>query len=318
MSFHRLDNPIRTYEWGSTTAFSELLGIPNPTGEPRAELWMGAHPDAPSRIDGVPLGERVELPYLFKVLAAAKPLSIQAHPSRKQAILGFTREDAAGIPRDAPHRNYRDPNRKPEIICALTPFEALCGFRSPEAIVATFRELAIPELEAALDRFSIPSFLEAVLRHSGDLCVHMLNRIQLAPGEAIFLPSRTLHAYLHGTGIELMANSNNVLRGGLTHKHIDIPELLRILQFRPSCPAIIHGETNGPVTHYPCPAEEFVLSRIDLTNASHTTTATGPEILLCTSGDLGLISRGESVFVEAGTAYTLRGSGRAFRASAGG
>ena len=313
MSIHRLENPIRDYAWGSTNAISELLGIPNPNGEPQAEMWMGTHPDAPSLVTGQPLSDIAgDLPFLFKVLAAAKPLSIQAHPSREQAIEGYAREDAAGIPLDAPHRNYRDRNHKPELICALTPFEALCGFRKPEDIIATFRELAIPELAEPLANFAIPSFLEAVLRHSCDLSVHMLNRISLAPGEAIYLPARTLHAYLSGTGIEIMANSNNVLRGGLTQKHIDIPELIRILNFPPSCPPIIGGRPDGAASHYPCLAEEFSLSRISLQNDSYSCPA-GRQILLCTEGDLGVIKRGESIYSEG--RVELKGTGTAFRAA---
>ncbi|MFT5130484.1 MAG: mannose-6-phosphate isomerase [Rhodothermales bacterium] len=337
MSVHRLSNPIQTYDWGSSTAIPDLLGIPNPAGEPQAELWMGAHPSAPSRVDDQPLdaliaedpqrtlGRDGQLPFLFKVLAASRPLSIQAHPSLKQAVAGFARENAAGIPIDAPHRNYRDANHKPEILCALTPFEALCGFRSPAEIVAAFSELAIPELAAALQRFranpgDFCRFLESVLQLSGDtghLCVHMLNRLHLQPGQAIYLPARTLHAYVKGTGIELMANSNNVLRGGRTRKHVDIPELLRVLDFTPSAPTVLCGVRNGLETQYPCPASEFALSRIDLADDHYVAPDLhGPEILLCTSGDLGLISRGESVFIEACAGpYELSGTGTAFRAS---
>jgi mannose-6-phosphate isomerase len=166
---HRLANPVRNYAWGSHRAIAELLGQPVPSAQPEAELWLGAHPSAPSRVqtdDGeVPLDAFIardpvgvlgpgtalhfheSLPFLLKVLAAEQPLSLQAHPSAAQARAGFARENAAGIPLGADARCYRDPNPKPELICALTPFSALCGFRPLAELRANLEALAQPELE---------------------------------------------------------------------------------------------------------------------------------------------------------------------------
>jgi len=285
-----LRNPIREYAWGSRTALAELLGQPSPSAQPQAELWMGAHPVAASdvRCDShwVPLGDWIrrdpeavlgpevarrfagELPFLLKVLAAAQPLSLQAHPDAARARAGFERENAAGIALDAPQRCYRDPSPKPELVCALTPFAALCGFRPIDDIVAQvdglrarhlaglmeplrrdrsrenlrgfyrgLMELAASEaaeavaeaVEAAASGYGDPE-VRSWLRelgeaHPGDpgvLSPLFLNLLELRPGEALFLPAGELHAYLRGTAVEIMASSDNVLRGGMTEKHVDV------------------------------------------------------------------------------------------------
>jgi len=389
MSVYKLTNPVQSYSWGSRTSLSEILGIPNLSGEPQAELWMGAHPKAPSRIlpsatDSaltVSLDKLISrdpeallgktgaslfggrLPYLFKVLSAAEPLSIQAHPSLGQAREGFEREEKAGIPWDAPHRNYKDPNHKPEILCALTPFKALWGFRSLDAIQAVFRNLGTPG-EILCRRDTIRSFflalmemkeegvkeiLEAAVKpgiipagHSGAawaarlqnlypgdrgaLAPLYLNVVDLEPGEAIFIPSGELHAYLEGTGMELMANSDNVLRGGLTPKHVDIPELLSVLSFESREPSRVTVTGTPACALYPVPAREFMLSRISLTREDpvQEREPRGGEIFLCLAGGVSLLwsegglslERGESVFIGADTgAYRLEGEGILFGAS---
>ena len=328
-----LENEIMDYAWGSREAISQLLGTRTPSEKPQAELWMGAHPKAPSRvlmekgavsllelirenapsILGSSVSDRFEgkLPFLFKVLAAATPLSIQAHPNLEQAQEGFDKEDKEGIPIDAPHRNYKDRNHKPEIICALTPFWALSGFRSPEQMLALLSELNCKSLEIALTTFranpnadGLRRFFKGLLTLSGRerevvireavkaaleianptneikwllalhshypkdigiLSVMILNLIRLQPGEAISLEAGELHAYLEGVGIELMANSDNVLRGGLTPKHIDVPELLRVLKFTQSEVSVIRPEKSdiGELI-YRTPFREFLLSSVEL------------------------------------------------------
>lgn len=395
----KLINPVRSYAWGSRTAIGELMGSPVPSLEPQAELWMGAHPSAPSRVDSASgpvylsalikkdpdgvLGKRARerfgprLPYLFKVLAAAEPLSIQAHPSREQAIEGFERENRLGIPLDAPHRNYRDNNHKPEIICALTPFWALCGFRPLQRICdglvvycpqtlggeavrvrklgeeagirALFETLltmdgdlrcrVVAEAAASARRESsgVAAEEDWVLRLNeaypddiGVLAPLLLNLIRLAPGQALFLPAGQLHAYLEGTGMELMANSDNVLRGGLTPKHVDLPELLKVARFQPLAVEVLDPKpVRDGEKGYPCPAEEFFLSRIQVGGEEPDYTSTGErsvEILLCVEGqgriawgdpcETLVFRRGETLLAPASAGrYRIDGEAALFKAS---
>lgn len=391
----RLKNPIQPYAWGSRRAIAELCGRPVPSPTPEAELWLGAHSKAPSRvvddgheapldalIAGEPeavLGAQVaqrfgrRLPFLFKVLAAEAPLSIQAHPNREQAGRGFARENRAGIPLDAPHRNYRDDNHKPEVICALTTFWGLNGFRplddlecqlarfcprglskvlaacpstSPQqALQCLFErllQLAGSEKDAvvaeALDqarRFSpedpighwVQTLQAAYPGDIGVLAPIVLNLVGLQPGEAMFLPAGQLHAYLNGVGIELMANSDNVLRGGLTPKHIDREELMRVLRFEPGAPDIVAARSLSAIeTHYPTPADEFTLSRLTLTpEVTYTAAAArNVEILLVINGEVTLdgtrqaplhLKRGDSVLIPAAAgSYGLAGRAVCYRA----
>jgi mannose-6-phosphate isomerase len=350
-----LKNTIQAYAWGSKTAIPQLLGVENPSQQPQAELWMGAHPKAPSlvRIDKqwLPLNRVIDehpddilgpaihqkfgaqLPFLFKVLAAAEPLSLQAHPSLVQARQGYRRENAAGIPLDAPDRNYKDQNHKPECICALTPFWALKGFRSKTEILDLARDLGASgfvqlldpltkktDAEGLKDLFrnlmSIPQKVkqqmtrEALQKarplagenpvfewmrilgqaYPGDVGIFspiLLNLICLQPGQAMFLPSGELHAYLEGVGMELMANSDNVLRGGLTPKHVDVAELLDLLSFDPAAVELLAPREVRSLEHlYPTAAEEFVLSVISLqTGLPYRSPARrSVEIVICIEG----------------------------------
>lgn len=369
----RLTNPVQRYAWGSHTAIPSLLGVA-PDGQPQAELWVGAHASAPSRLStGVTLdahctheaarvlGNAVltrfgpQLPFLMKVLAAAQPLSLQAHPTLPQAQAGFAREEAAGLPRTDPTRSYRDANHKPEIICALTPFTALCGFRRHEDSLRLFRglELDVGELEKGLRPFfqhvmSLPrdaaaAMVDALLAgahrgvpdfgaecalalrlgelYPGDAGVVgalLLNRVELQPGEALYLGAGNLHAYLEGTGVELMASSDNVLRGGLTPKHVDVPELLRVLDFTDGPPRILRP-VGTPEGVYDTPAPDFRLSRLTLEGQPFALPAGAPQLLLVTAGTVEVgaeqLAPGEAVFVGADEAVTLSGRGTVFRAT---
>ncbi len=388
-----LDNPVQSYAWGSRTAIAELLGRPSPAPGPEAELWIGAHPKAPSRIaeprgrgtldraiqdDPVGLlGSEVcdrfgnELPFLFKVLAAAQPLSIQAHPSQQQARAGWARENAEGIPLDAARRNYRDMNHKPELVCALTPFTALKGFRAADELVRALEPIVRPELAAEAGRLAReqnPAALRALFArlmtlepeerepllkraaaqaarrasdpawgwvkqlmdaHPGDvgaLAPLYLNLVTLAPGQAFFLPAGELHAYLEGVALEIMANSDNVLRGGLTPKHVDLQELLATLVFDAHPPELLTLEDCGPGERvFRTPAREFELGFLEIA-PDRPFTATGGrgvEILLQLEGGCRLssggatvtLSRGRSVLVPAALeSYVLEGQGRLARA----
>jgi mannose-6-phosphate isomerase len=391
-----LRNPIQTYSWGSHTAISELLGAPSPSEGPQAELWMGAHPTAPSQViteqGEVPLdawiardpeailGREVagrfdrQLPFLFKVLAAALPLSIQAHPDRARAQAGFEAENAAGIPLDARMRCYRDPNHKPELICALTSFQALNRFRDIEEIVAGFAALGAPELEPCLaqlaerrDRQGLATFFGALTTlpvaprarvlaragrvarerggrdaawewvrrlgdlHPGDvggLAPLLLNLVELAPRQAMFLPAGELHSYLDGLGVELMANSDNVLRGGLTSKHVDVPELLETLSFHHGPVEVLKPEAaRAGESSYASTASEFQLSILEARpgGAYDSPDRESVEVLFCAAGDARIeaiadaagvvFARGDALLVPAALGrYRISGDATVYRA----
>ena len=250
----RVEGVIQHYEWGDPAFIPDLMGVER-DGQPWAELWLGTHPNGPTRLaDGSPLSELTgDLPYLLKVLAAGEPLSLQTHPNAVQAADGYAR----GV--------LPDPNPKPELLCALTPFQALCGVRPVEATLALFDELGIEELarvlaadgpgavldglyrrrldpQPAIDACRSSDRLEAewarqlAARYPGEPSVAatlLLNLVVLEPGQALRLDAGNLHAYLHGAGIELMGASDNVLRGGLTVKHVDVDELLAVVDPTP-------------------------------------------------------------------------------------
>jgi|CXWL01.1.fsa_nt_gi mannose-6-phosphate isomerase len=359
---------------------------------------MGAHPRGSSRLvrGGVSttlvdiiardgrreLGEAVaaafgsRMPFLLKVLAASQPLSLQAHPSAAQARLGFDREERLGIPLDAPHRNYKDGSHKPELICALTPFDALCGFRRVADTLALFDALGVTEVDATLaplrwsDRVAgLSATLHAIMTkpeparsemvaavvaacaahegpfraecqwavrlerlYSGDPGVVtslLLNLVHLEPGEAIYLGAGNLHAYLEGVGVEIMASSDNVLRGGLTPKHVDLDELLDVLEFVDGQIAPLrawHVDEDEEV--WDTPAREFRLSRIRVREHRVSRPVSGPEILLCVDGRIHLVAadgspavdltRGAAAFIPGSSgSYALSGAGTLFRATVG-
>ena len=391
----RLHTTVRPYAWGSTTALPELLGV-EPTGRPQAELWMGAHPGDPSRIDrgdgprpltdviaADPEGELGPrtlaafgpgLPFLLKLLAADAPLSLQVHPDAETARAGFADEEARGVPRDAPHRTYKDDRPKPELLCALTPFEGLCGFRRAEEAAALFAGLqvdgltpyvdvlragpeaaALREVLTALltaDRAAIARTVGEAARaageraaqspayaacaavaghHPGDpgvLATLLLHHVVLQPGQALHLGAGVPHAYLGGLGVEIMANSDNVLRCGLTTKHVDVPELLRVVRFEAGEPAVLAPQpAGGGEEVYRTPTREFRLSRYRLAPGSPEPEPVGdaPQILLCTEGEARLhgaedgtglrLAPGGSAWLRAGEKIRIRGEGTIFRAT---
>ncbi|MQA10105.1 MAG: mannose-6-phosphate isomerase, class I [Pseudonocardiaceae bacterium] len=402
-----LHGAVRPYAWGSRTTISELLGKPVPAPHPEAELWMGAHPGDPSTVVTPEGAERSlldllaadpqrqlgpdcarrwdnRLPFLLKILAADEPLSMQAHPSARQAAEGYAREEAAGIPRDAKNRNYPDPTAKPELVCALTEFHALAGFRDPHRTVELLRAVETPGLaphiallaaqpdpdgmralfttwitlpQPALDDL-LPRLFDACVDHvkehgefslecrtvlelgelhpgdAGVLAALLLNRLVLGPGEAIHLPAGNLHTYLRGTAVEILANSDNILRGGLTPKHVDVPELLRVLDFRCGDMPVLYGDRcDTGMRVYRTETPEFELSRMwwDAGRTSEVPLPSGvPQILLCTEGSLLVcaedrelvLRRGQSVWLAASDPRVVLhplggGDTQVFRATAG-
>ncbi|MDT3398887.1 mannose-6-phosphate isomerase, class I [Streptomyces sp. B1866] len=406
----RLANPVRPYSWGSTTAIPELLGT-RPTGEPQAELWMGAHPGAPSRVDrggglvslpdviaADPEGELgagavrrfgPRLPFLLKLLAADSPLSLQVHPDLEQARAGFAAEEERGVPLDAPHRSYKDANHKPELICALTPFDGVCGFRDPAATADLLAALDVdslkpyvdalrarPESEALREVFTAiltadpegvaetvrlagaaaerlaaegheqreayaayASLARAYPGDPGVLAAFLLHYVLLQPGEALYLGAGVPHAYLGGLGglgVEIMANSDNVLRCGLTPKHVDVAELLRVVRFESGAPHVLRPAPAPDATPggfpgeevYAAPIDDFRLSRCVVSEGAEVSRlpSGAPQIVLCTAGTVVLreaggrrelrLARGESAFVPASEEVELTGGGTVFRATA--
>lgn len=384
---YKMENPIKDYPWGSHTAINEFYNISNINDQPQAEMWMGCHPNgssqlidaennkiniddfikqAPETVLGDAFNKFGELPFLFKVLAADKPLSIQVHPSKIRAEEGYAAENLAGIPVSSPNRNFKDPNHKPELVFAVTPFNALNGFRPFNDIVELFNGLVLAPLQNEIAGFKkLPSgdtlrvLFEALLILEGeakkaaiaelltyaanqtslvfetikqlaavypdDMGIFsplLLNVVKLNPGEAMFLYAETPHAYLQGLALEVMANSDNVLRAGLTPKYIDIDALISNIRFDVTEPEniLMQPEVSGNQAKYPIPVQDFSFSI--LTNESslneniHMTSAS---VLFCEHGQFEVacaqnavtVEKGESVFVPASaSAISVTGSGR--------
>lgn len=384
----KLINSVQNYAWGSKTALTDLYGIANPDNLPMAELWMGAHPKSSSKIEDASgqvrslrdvidadkaalLGDKVanrfgELPFLFKVLCADQPLSIQVHPNKKASELGFAKENAAGIPLDAAERNYKDPNHKPELVFALTPFLAMNAFREFSEIISLLQPVAgahnaiahfleNPNAEALSELFASllnmqgeeKSHALAVLKaglnsqqgepwdtirvisafypdDSGLFSPLLLNVVKLNPGEAMFLFAETPHAYLNGVALEVMANSDNVLRAGLTPKYIDIPELVANVKFvaKPAAELLTQPVKNGAELGFPIPVDDFAFSLHDLSADETAIAQESAAILFCVEGEATLhkdserlvLKPGESAFVAANESpVRVSGTGRLAR-----
>ncbi|EOX7387564.1 mannose-6-phosphate isomerase [Enterobacter quasiroggenkampii] len=384
----KLINSVQNYAWGSKTALTDLYGIANPNNLPMAELWMGAHPKSSSKIEDASgqvrslrdvieankaalLGDKVaqrfgELPFLFKVLCADQPLSIQVHPNKQASEIGFAKENAAGIPLDSAERNYKDPNHKPELVFALTPFLAMNAFREFSEIISLLQPVAgahnaiahflenpnadalsqlfasllnmqgeekshaLAVLKAALDSQqgepweTIRLISEFYPDDSGLFSPLLLNVVKLNPGEAMFLFAETPHAYLQGVALEVMANSDNVLRAGLTPKYIDIPELVANVKFvaKPAAELLTQPVKNGAELDFPIPVDDFAFSLHDLSSAETSVAQESAAILFCVEGEATLrkgeqrlvLKPGESAFVAANESpVSVSGTGRLAR-----
>ncbi|MDD2507268.1 MAG: mannose-6-phosphate isomerase, class I [Candidatus Cloacimonetes bacterium] len=351
---------LQRYDWGSHTFIQNFLKI-HETGA-LAEAWYSAHPKAPSLVDNRYLNhaisenpvywlgkEKTELPFLLKILAAREALSIQVHPSKHQAEIGFERENALKIPLDAPNRNYRDRNHKPEMILALTPFHALCGIREYPEIVEIFTYFGLnnlfesftdfaqgPDSEGftflyreILQRKPLPGLadhlcnlpkkdkwqdeliwskklLQLYPQDPSVLSPMFLNLICLQPFEAIFLEAGIIHAYLEGAGIEIMASGDNVLRAGLSPKHIDVEELLGVMRNEPYKAQIISsGDSYGDIVHYQVPVDDFLLSRIRLNGEFSLPRQKGARIVLALEGECQMICEEEILHLKQGDAAII-------------
>ena len=378
---YKLQGKHRHYDWGGSEFIPKLMSLPNPDKKPFAEYWMGAHVSAPSIIETELgnvsiidfiqqhptelLGKEVvtqfsNLPYLYKILDVSKMLSIQVHPSKENAMIGFAKEESLGVELNASHRNYKDQNHKPEVMVALSEFWLLHGFLAPELLEARLQEYfyfhplidhfrgidyqGLYQFFMQLsnedsDRILKPLMIDAVSSvkngavnkshphywankyyegvvpekniDKGIFSIYILNILHVQPNEGIFQGAGLLHAYLEGQNIELMANSDNVLRGGLTPKHIDIPELLQHVHFVPTYPTILKGEAlNELEMHYPCPVPDFGLTKIAMkAGQSYTMTSHSLEMLLVMKGVLSIdnlvLKAGEVAMVLAGQTVTI-------------
>ena len=385
--FYRLNGKAQHYIWGGKTFIPQLLQQ-QPDGQVYAEWWLGTHPSAVSSIEvngqqqgldhyiaahPAVLGEKSQqqfgdrLPYLLKILDVVKPLSIQLHPTKKEAEQGFARENAQGIDLKDPKRSYKDDNHKPEMMIALSDFWLLHGFKSKSAILKTlYARPSLMVLAEKLEQQSLKDFYAEVMQSSqtqlaqwllpiiqhnqvayrnneltldnpdywllyaleamaisvdkldaGLLSFYLMNIVYLKKGEGIFQDAGIPHAYLRGQNIELMASSDNVIRGGLTPKYVDIPELLKIVDCTEIVPKVIAAASkeNGYYT-YQTPSRDFALSNINFsTGYQCQIKADNAEILLVMQGEITLhnseqkltLAQGESAFIEAQTLYILSG-----------
>jgi len=292
---YKLQNQIKHYDWGSTKLIPEFLGLKHvDPNKPYAEMWMGTNPQAPSQVEeGISLEEFAgEIPFLFKLIAVEKPISIQVHPDKKQAQAGFKRENEEGIDINSPLRNYKDQNEKNELLYAITPFTLIAGFMEPNKIYASLGGDSLQE------QWDLVRKLEALYpQDAGAYSPLYLNMIKLQPGQGLYLPAGTPHAYISGFGAELMTNSDNVIRGGLTNKHVDGDELKKISKPVPFIPNIINP-SNEPITCYPLPDENFSLYHI---RGGKSLPQCGKAICLVTEGELKtedqIFKKGESFYI---------------------
>jgi mannose-6-phosphate isomerase len=374
----KLVGKVQHYDWGGTTFIPDLLSLPNPEKRPFAEYWMGAHEGGPSSIGSAGNGahgflnefirERPEetlgaytagrfgrLPYLFKILDVKEMLSIQVHPTKKNAEQEFATENQRGVDIKSPTRNYKDDNHKPELMLALSDFWLLHGFKPAEELLTTLQ--SVPELSFLIPVFGeqdyrslyktvmempdnevdkrlqplmdriIPLYKDrkiskkeehfwaarAALTYNrpghtdrGIFSIYLFNLLNLHKGEAIFQDAGLPHAYLEGQNVEIMANSDNVLRGGLTPKHVDVPELLKHVRFEATYPRITPEDSNaGHISVFRTPAPDFELSKISLLPGECITIrAHSIEIFIVLEGHLGVEEdQGEAFTRKRGEAF---------------
>lgn len=393
---HVISGAMQHYQWGSKSSIPALLKTET-TGQPLAEYWLGTHPLGMAQLVDQPghtLGELVSahpevigqrsvarfgshLPYMFKILAVERPMSLQAHPGPEQAADGFSREEHDGIPLDAPHRTFKDPHAKPELLVALTPFDALFGFRAPRHSAELFAQLPVttsldsiigplteragsaalaevfldvlslePErhhlvdevVAAAMKVIDADGELGQFARTAVDLDEHfpgdpgliaalLMNRIRLEPGQGIYVPAGRMHSHLRGMAVEVQGSSDNVLRGALTQKHIDVDGLISVVEFQSCTGQIIEPMGEDGIYFWDTPAEEFALWMLDPTDAGARdlpASDTGRIAFVAKGsftfrdGDRQLqLGQGEAVFLAAGERLSVSGPGQLFVTSPG-
>jgi mannose-6-phosphate isomerase len=403
-SIYRLKGIIRNYDWGGVEFLSKLLSHSNPKHEPMAEFWLGAHDSASSilvtknneaRLNQFIEGDKEKilgktvakkfgrLPFLLKVLDVRNMLSIQVHPAKHEAEIEFARENKQKIPLNAPHRNYKDDNHKPELMVALGDFWLLHGFKPVDKLRSTLGNIS--ELKPLLEIFDatgydqlyktvmempqesvnkllqpllhriVPLYKEDRLPKSdenfwaarasltfdesspdskaeqridrGIFSVYFFNLLFLKAGEGIFQDAGVPHAYLEGQNVEIMANSDNVLRGGLTNKHIDVKELMKHVRFEETIPNVLYPQKVGEQERlYRTGAPDFKLSSFSLQKGDTSSfESASAEIVLVINGGVSIstgtneleLHQGEAAFVINHQSVTLRAISKTylFRAS---
>lgn len=342
------------YDWGDEQAIPDMLGV-SPDGRPWAEFWWGTHVGAPSTVGDGPVQQLLStvtgpLPYLVKLLAAARPLSLQLHPNAVQAAAGFAREQAQGLPLDHPNRTYRDPWPKPELLCALTRFEAVCGMAPASVITTRLERLgsAAWDLRRHLDTGGPRAVMSWLLHHRpaldeltsaareideawahwlvtlasqypGDPAVGalpLLNHVVLEPGEALFLGAGHVHAYLRGVGVEVMGASDNVVRGGLTSKYVDADALIALMRTNALPNPVMRPNMerfgDALIARYPTPEAPFLTEHWAI-DGTVEIACQGPELWWCASGDITALHQGDCMLVQDGETVSLQGCGEVFR-----
>jgi mannose-6-phosphate isomerase len=366
----RISGVTKNYDWGSKELVPNFFGLEKPS-KPIAEIWFGTHPLGESEIigDSKSLSESLgkKLSFLVKILSAERALSIQVHPNAQQAKDGFHFEQAQGLDLEDPQRNYKDSSHKPEALIALTPFEALCGFRPKEDLIQVFSAFgkSEPEFESLAKSLSQGASLEEIFQSliantelakrftksvdssqtdsvakkaralverlltqfpddTGALVALMLNEVSLEPGEAIYLPAGNIHAYLSGLGLEVMAASDNVLRSGLTSKHIDVAEVVKLADFSELAePKVRPRKLAEGLIEYPVDCSEFRVYRAEVSGKNLLADLDLPAsaMVVCTAGEVAVstsleerevLAKSEVVFASAAKKLSLSGSGTAF------
>jgi mannose-6-phosphate isomerase len=386
-SVHKLQGTVQHYSWGGASFLPKLLSIENPNHKPFAEYWLGIHAGGPASIEvnqqAVLLSDAIAtdpkaalsepvfnhfggLPYLFKILDVKDMLSIQVHPTKEYAKVAFEKEEAAGIALNAPNRNYKDINHKPEIMLAMSEFWLLHGFKSEAKILETLENIAefqvlVPlykteglkglyQFLMEMEQAQVDSLLSPVVKRAlrnkqegkvdrsapdwwvaklyenaagilpidkGVFSIYLFNIVCVMPGQGIFQDAGVPHAYLEGQNVELMANSDNVLRGGLTPKHIDVEELIFNIKFESIEPVIIEGtKPCMGESVYPAPVQDFGIASITLDGSnSYSYEAESLDMFLVVEGGCVVnnqlsVKTGEAFVVFPGNKLNIHASGK--------
>ena len=336
-----LNGVVQRYDWGDQHTIPKFLGV-EPDSQPWAELWFGTHRGGPSVVsmdgDTQALAEYAgELSFLVKVIAAARPLSLQTHPTQEQAINGFEKENAVGISLEDPCRIYRDTSAKPELLCAISDFEAICGFRSIKESLQMCNQFGWHELADHLRHDGLEESVRWALSNQnhvlptrlpdwaqrlataypgsgGILIALLMHHVRLSPGEALFLGAGNVHAYLNGTAVEVMSSSDNVVRAAFTKKHVDIDEFFVVANFSPTPPPLCPPtRIDDCCWQYPAPTSAFGVQRIEVRDDYQVTATHEAEILLCLDVDAGTLKRGQASVLRSGEALRLSGSATVVR-----